>query len=259
MKIIPLKVKEPIKPGEKIVPIILDTIKLYNINIKDGDILAIALKVISVSKKAFIETGCTPTKKILDISKKYGLDPCITNEIISSKPIILGGSKGVIATIYRGILIGNIGIDRKNTCGELATRWPQDIEDEAHKIRREIFRETGINLGIIIVDSRVEPLRRGTRGFAVSISGFEAYRSYIGDKDLYGREIKYTVQNIADEIASAAHLYMGEGRERIPFVYIKNPPIIQSECASINDIKVPVEKCIYFGGLLKNRHEYNAG
>lgn len=257
MKIIPLKTDKVITPGENLVQRIIETFKQYKLSPEDGDILAIALKVVSISKKAFIEKGGKPSEKAVTLSKKYKLEPSIMEEILSQKPIILGGADGVVATIYNGVIVGNMGIDRKNAHGKLATRWPRDIENEAHRLRRELRKYLNKDLGVVIVDSRVEPLRRGTRGFAVSISGFEAIRSYIGEKDLNGREIRYTVQNIADEIASIAHLYMGEGAEKTPFVYIKDPPTKQSNKASIDDLKIPLEKCIYLSGILGKRYEYS--
>jgi len=250
MRLIPIKIDKPIKPGDDIVEILINTLKNQRIKPKDGDIIAIALKVISTSKNSFIELDCKPSRETLEISKKFAIDPCIADEIIKEKAVIIGGTKGVVATIYKGHMIGNIGIDRKNSFRGMPVKWPSDIEREAHRIRKKIIELLGVKLGVIIVDSRVTPLRRGTTGFTISISGFKPIRRYIGMKDIFGRKIKYTQQNLADDLAAAAHIYMGEGDELIPFVYIEDPPIDVSEDASVEDIKVPINECIYLSQLI---------
>lgn len=250
MRLIPIRLDRPIKPGDDIVKILIKALEKQRINPKEGDIIAIALKVVSTSKNSFIELDCKASREALEISKKFDIEPCIAEEIIREKAVVIGGTKGVVATIYKGHMIGNIGIDRKNSFRGMPVKWPNNIEKEAHRIRREISKQLGIKLGVLIVDSRVTPLRRGTTGFAISISGFKPIKQYIGMKDVFGRIIKYTQQNLADDLAAAAHIYMGEGDELIPFVYIEDPPVDISEDASVDDVKVSINKCIYLSQLV---------
>ncbi len=251
MILIPLRLNKPIEPGQDIINILIKKIRESNITPEDGDVIAISIKVLSTATASFINLDCKPSPKAIEISKKYSIDPCIAQEIIEKGAIIVGGGKGVVATIYNGYLIGNIGIDRKNAYGGIPTKWPDNIEEIAHQIRDRLVDTLGTKIGVILVDSQVKPLRRGTTGLAVSISGFKGVKKYVGKVDLYGRKIRFTYQNIADDLASAAHIYMGESDELTPFVYIKNPPIEITEEPSVEELKVPPQQCIYISSILK--------
>jgi len=251
MKLIPLKLNKPVEPGENYIARLAETIDEYGIRPVDGDIVAIAMKVVAISRGAFLG-DCTPSETALRLSREYMVDPCIAQWVLDNADYIIGGSRGIITTIYKGILVGNAGLDQKNSAGYVATRWPDDIEYEASRVREYLCRKYSANIAVVIVDSRAEPLRRGTRGFAVSIAGFNPIKSYIGKVDIYGRVIKYTTQNIADSIAAAAHIYMGEGDELTPYVYIRDAPIELGSEYGANDLKIPIENCIYLAKLIKS-------
>ena len=246
MEIIPLETSRVIKAGEDII----DTIaKLIRININDPstkDLIVISIKAISISKKYIIEiSSIHPSKKALKLSEEYKVSPEIVELILRKKIIILGGAEGVLATLNNGILIGNGGLDRKNVEGNYIVYWPDNPDEEAYKIRRGLYDRLGIWLGVILVDSHVNPLRKGTTGIVIGLAGFNPLKDYIGKRDLYGRKIRFTVQNIADELASAAHIYMGEGTEKTPFVYIKNSPITFCEYCTSDMMKLNPSECIY--------------
>lgn len=244
--IIPLKVNKPIRPGDSLPRIIVDAIKDNNIDPSDGDIIAVSLKVVSISRGYIINMDdVKPSNNALKLWEKYGVKPEIAEIVIDMGGEIIGGGDGVIATIYKDTLIGNCGIDQKNIWRGHVVVWPDDPDMEARELRRAIIDELHKRIGIILVDSRVTPLRRGTVGFAAGIAGFNPIREYVGRRDIYGKEIRYTVQNIADDLASLAHLHMGEGDEYTPFIYIKNPPVEISEDSGIDIVKIPKNRCIY--------------
>src|SRR2546428_14059272 len=95
----------------------------------------------------------------------------------------------------------------------------------AGTIGRPFGRRLGKRVGVVIVDSRVTPLRLGTIGLAIACSGFPPVRDSRGTKDLYGRKAQITLQALADGIAGAAHLLMGETKETIPFVLVRGAPV----------------------------------
>jgi coenzyme F420-0:L-glutamate ligase/coenzyme F420-1:gamma-L-glutamate ligase len=74
----------------------------------------------------------------------------------------------------------------------------------------------------VICDTFSRPFRRAQVNFAIGIAGISPFKDYRGQKDLFGYVIKVKRAAIADEIAAAAELAMGQGREAVPVAIIRN-------------------------------------
>ncbi len=119
----------------------------------------------------------------------------------------------------------NAGIDESNADGSLIL-WPRDPFGVARRLRRKLMRHYRIqHLGVLITDSRIFPLRVGVTGVALGYAGFHGLRDYRGTLDLFGRALMMTQTNIADALATAAVLVMGEGEEQTPLAVIRRAPI----------------------------------
>jgi coenzyme F420-0:L-glutamate ligase len=124
-----------------------------------------------------------------------------------------------------GALLVNAGIDASNADGKLVL-LPKDSFKSAEKLRKELMRAYKVKkLGIVITDSRIAPMRAGVTGIAIGYAGFRGVRDYRGKPDIFGRKLKVTMTNIADSLATAAVLVMGEGGERQPLAIIEDAPI----------------------------------
>ena len=83
-----------------------------------------------------------------------------------------------------------------------------------------------MNVGVIVTDSHLTPLRRGVTGLAIAYSGFAGVQSEIGKPDLFGKPLRVTEKAVADNLASVAILVMGESGESTPFTLIRGAPAI---------------------------------
>jgi coenzyme F420-0:L-glutamate ligase / coenzyme F420-1:gamma-L-glutamate ligase len=119
----------------------------------------------------------------------------------------------------------------------------------AQKIRRVIDRKLGKKVGVVIVDSRITPLRLGTVGLAIGCSGFQPVRDERGVRDLYGRRVSITFHALADGIAAAAQLLMGETRETTPFVLVRDAPVKLANNDRLMPMTLPVEDCLYMSQI----------
>ncbi len=127
-------------------------------------------------------------------------------------------------TITRGAFIGAAGVDESNS-GEYLTLLPKDAFTSAQRLHAHLLQKTGLSkLGIVITDSRSLPLRYGATAVAIGWWGIEPLQDHIGEKDLFGREMKYERSNIVDGIAAAAGLLMGEVAECTPIVLVRDVP-----------------------------------
>jgi putative folate metabolism gamma-glutamate ligase len=130
---------------------------------------------------------------------------------------------GVALTIANDTLVGSAGIDESNGDGNFIL-WPANPMKSATAIWQHVRNKHAVtNLGVIITDSIITPLRWGTRGIGIAWCGFEALSSYIDTPDVFGRSLLYTKASIVDGLAGAAVYAMGEGAEQTPIAVIERP------------------------------------
>lgn len=162
-------------------------------------------------------------------------------------------TKWCYLTLKDGHWCPNAGIDESNADGKLIL-WPVDPYGVAEHLRQVLQKRYKVkNLGILITDSRIFPLRSGVTGVALGYAGFKGLRNYIGKPDIFGRKLKMTKTNLADGLATAAVLAMGEGNEQKPLVVIEAAPIeFSSEKTNRRDLYIKPEDDLYvplFQGL----------
>jgi coenzyme F420-0:L-glutamate ligase len=151
--------------------------------------------------------------------------------------------------VKNGDAVANAGIDQKNAPEGAVVLWPLNADLSAKNIRRSIRRKSGKNVGVVIVDSRVSPLRLGTTGFAIGCAGFESIEDIRGRVDLFSRRIEITVRAIADGIAAAAQLVMGEAADRVPFAIVRDAPATFGSERGIRSTKLAWNQCLYMSQI----------
>lgn len=125
-------------------------------------------------------------------------------------------------TLKNNIFIPSAGIDESNADKHYIL-WPKNPKQTAKKIYQWFRKKYRLkNLGIIISDSHTIPLRRGVLGISLAHYGFVPLKDYRGQTDLFGRPFAMTQTNIADGLAAAAVLIMGEGAECTPLAIIRD-------------------------------------
>jgi len=250
MQVLPI-CTQIIKPKDNLVRILLESMKSANIELKDGDILAISSKALAAADGRFVLlNGISPSKKARKLAEKYSLMPEFVELILRESDEIFDGVYKSILTQKNKILTVNAGIDQKNAPLGHVALWPLDPQAKANQIRNEIQQHVDKKIGVLIVDSQVAPLRIGTVGIALAVSGFKPIDDLRGRKDLYGKRMHVSRHAIADDLASAAHLVMGESTEKIPAVVIRDAPVVfTEENINIKDMIMPPDECVFMGGF----------
>lgn len=184
--------------------------------VKDGDIVAVSSKVMSIHEGRTLPSSSEVNK---DQLAKVEAEKYIERPRMGTlKPLF---------TISRKTLISVSGIDESNANGHFIL-YPKDPMKSARNVERWIKKTYKVSkIGVIITDSRSVPLRRGAIGFALSYSGFNPLKDYRDTKDIFGRNFTVEVANIADSLAAAAVLEMGEGAEQTPVATISNAQNVQ--------------------------------
>ena len=233
--------------NENVTDRIRETLVKERLQIRNGDILAITSKVIAVSEGRIVELDkVIPSRKARNLSNKYHVLPEICELIMKEADTVIGGIDGVILTLKNNTLIANAGIDKKNAGPGKVVLHPSKSSHAAEKIRNEFLKKEGKRIGVIITDSRTQPLRIGTIGVALAVCGFEPLVDERGKPDLYGRPLQVTRRALADELATAAEILMGETNECVPAVLIRGAPInLTDKTFSPSALYVPPNECFY--------------
>jgi coenzyme F420-0:L-glutamate ligase len=157
-------------------------------------------------------------------------------------------------TIKDGMVMSSAGIDESNAKGKLIL-LPKDSFKSAEIIRKKLKKIFKVKkLGVLITDSRIFPLRAGIVGVALGYAGFKGIRDYRGKKDIFGRTLKMSRTDVADSLATASVLCMGEGKEQQPIALIKDALIDFTEKVNKKELRINPKDDLYlplFGSILK--------
>ena len=188
-----------------------------------------------------------PSQKAIKLAEKTGKDPALVEIILKeSKEIVKMKQNSIIVEHNSGIVCANAGIDRSNIKGEnKVVLLPKDANASARRIQKEISKKVGFNVSIIVSDTHGRPLRRGAINVALGVSGIKPIRDRRGEKDLFGYILKNKRIAIADELASAAELVIGQSNEGIPAAIIKGYKYQYAKTASANELSRPKEKDMF--------------
>ena len=194
-------------------------------NVREGDIIAVSSKVVAIH-----EGRCLP----IESAHKQDL---IREEAELLIPRSYWPSP---LTIKHSAFIGTAGIDESNANGHYIL-LPKDPFASAEKIHAYLKTRFNIHtVGVIIIDSHSAPLRRGALCVSIGFWGFAPTTNHVGEPDLFGREFKIEVSNLADALAASAGIVMGETDECQPVVVIRDvPKVAFTEEPKKDDLFVP--------------------
>jgi coenzyme F420-0:L-glutamate ligase/coenzyme F420-1:gamma-L-glutamate ligase len=149
-----------------------------------------------------------------------------------------------------GFVCANAGIDHSNVAGvgDEAEEWvlllPAEPDRSADRLRDELRSKTGKRTGVLIIDSHGRAWRNGTVGAAIGISGLPGLQDLRGRPDLFGYTLQVTQVGVADELAAAASLVMGQAAEGTPVVHVRGFPYPLRE-GSLKELIRPREQDLF--------------
>src|SRR3989344_383811 len=193
------------RENEELIPFIFKYIK----KLPERSILAVTSKIVALFEGRTVEFKSEKQKVAL----------------IKKESDFAVKTRYVWLTIKDDMVMASAGIDESNAKGKLIM-LPKDSFRSAELIRKRLKKIFKIkNLGVLITDSRIFPLRSGIVGVALGYAGFKGVKNYIGKKDIFSRVLKMSQTDVADSLATASVLCMGEGKEQRPLALIKDAPV----------------------------------
>ena len=225
LELVALKDFPLIEPNDNLAEIIFKCIKNNNILVEDYDVIVIAQKVISKSENRYVDLDTVKvSKEAQDLALKLNKDKGLVQLIMNESKKILSTEKNVIIVEHiLGFININAGIDQSNIPQDknLALLLPEDPSKSAKELQIKLSEMLDKNISIIVSDSMTRPYRSGVINFALASHNIQSLLDLKGEKDLYGNKLKGTEVAVADELASAAGLLMGQSDEKKPAILIK--------------------------------------
>jgi len=190
MKADPLKTTHIITKNENLFEVICETFEFNQLVPTEKSILVLAETVVAICQGRVVDLNDihSISPEAISYSKEYNMDPRFVEIICQEADNIIGGIPTMLLTEKNHVLIANAGIDHSNSGGgQHHSLWPTDPFKVAAEMTQKIKHKYKLNeFGIIIADSRVQPVRRGVVGVAIGVAGFEPVIECRGKCDLFG-------------------------------------------------------------------------
>jgi len=224
LELIPLQDFPEVEPGADLAALVLDALAGNSITLQDGDVLVVAQKIVSKAEGRYVRLAdVTVTPEAEDLAARAGKDPRQVQLILQESREVLRVRPGVIIVEHRnGYVHANAGIDRSNIRQDAGDPrvllLPADPDASALALRQGLGQRGAIAPQVVVNDSVGRAWRNGTVGLAIGTAGLEPLWNQVGERDMYGNVLEVTEPAVADELAAAASLVMGQAGERCPVV-----------------------------------------
>lgn len=221
--------------GDVLADIALDAMSGMGLAFDERDVLVVAQKIVSKAEGRLVRLGSVaPSSRAREIARSAGKDARLVEIILRETREVLRVRAGVIVVEdVRGLVLANAGVDASNVNAdggdESVLLLPADPDESAARLRSALGARTGRDVGVIVNDSIGRAWRNGTIGTAIGASGLPALLDLRGTRDLFGRVLRTTDLGLADEIAAAASLLMGQAGEGRPLVLARGVPYARRE------------------------------
>ncbi|MCR4404441.1 MAG: coenzyme F420-0:L-glutamate ligase [Candidatus Acetothermia bacterium] len=189
-----------------------------------GDVLVVTHKIVSKAEGRVVELGeIEPSPQARELAARTEKDARLVEVILGETEEILRAERGHLIVEQRaGYICANAGVDRSNSGGlGRVALLPEDPDRSAREIRERIREDLGKELAVLISDTHGRPWRNGAIGLCIGLAGMEPLLDLRGNSDLFGYKMTSSIECVADELAAAATLVMGQCDEGIPLALIK--------------------------------------
>lgn len=221
-----------IRQGDDLADIIVSGLAASGVSVEDDDILVLGQKIVSKAEGRMVNlAGVVPGEAARMLASEVDKDPRLVELMLQESRSVVRTRPGTIIVEHRlGFICANAGIDHSNVAGagtpeeEFVLLLPADPDASAAFLRGKLETRTGKRLGVMIIDSHGRAWRVGTVGMCIGLSGLPAVVDERGWKDLFGYTLRITIVGVADELAAAASLLMGQAAEGTPVVHVRGFP-----------------------------------
>lgn len=230
--------------GADLAALLLEALEHAGKVLQAGDVVVVAQKIVSKAEGRLVRLAeITPSARARELAPATGKDPRLIELMLRESREVLRAKPGVIIVEHRlGLVMANAGVDESNVPEPgTALLLPEDPDASARRMREDLTRACGADIGVVINDSFGRAWRNGVTGVAIGVAGIPALVDLRGQPDRGGRALRITQVAAADEIAAAASLLMGQSDEGAPAVLARGFPYARREGAATELIRPRAE------------------
>jgi len=235
IQVLPVKGLPMIKNGDNLAQVICRAAENQGTLLQDGDVIVVTHVFVSKAEgQVYNLDEIVPSEFAKAIAKRLDKDPALVEVILQESRAIRRMGRGrLIAETKHGFVCANAGVDQSNVSGgRIVAALPKNPDRSARNIRKGIKKLIGKDVAVIISDTHGRPFRMGEINIAIGVAGINPIRDRRGETDLFGYVMRVKQTAIADELASAAELVIGQTSEGIPVAIVRGYPYPRSEKAS---------------------------
>jgi coenzyme F420-0:L-glutamate ligase / coenzyme F420-1:gamma-L-glutamate ligase len=212
-----------VAPGDALAPLIAAALEASAIAVQDDDVIVVAQKIVSKSEGRLVHLAdVEPGGRALQLARELDKDPRMVQLVLDESTEIVRLGQGVLIVEHRqGFVMANAGIDQSNVPPGYALLLPEDVQRSTAALAEGLCAVLSARVAVIVSDSVGRAWRNGTMGQALGVAGLPGVVDLRGDTDMYGRELRVSEIALADCIAAAASLVMGESGERRPVALVR--------------------------------------
>ncbi len=224
-----------VEPGDDLPRLLVDALRHNALQLQSDDVLVIAQKIVSKAEGRYVRLAdVTPGPEALELASQAQKDPRQVELILEESREVIRVRPGVVIVEHRnGYVHANAGIDRSNIANSdedpQVLLLPTDPDASARALRNALQELVGVAPQVIINDSSGRAWRNGTVGIAIGTAGLEPVLNQIGELDMFGNVLQVTEPAVADELAAAASLLMGQATQGLPVVLARGAHLPSSD------------------------------
>jgi coenzyme F420-0:L-glutamate ligase/coenzyme F420-1:gamma-L-glutamate ligase len=234
-----------VRPGDDLADLCIQALQRAEISLSDGDILVLAQKIVSKAEGRLVNlVTVEPGPAALQLASQADKDPRLVELILGESSEVSRTRPGTIIVEHRlGFVCANAGIDHSNVAGggdeheEWVLLLPEDPDASARVLRCRLETASGKQIGVLIIDSHGRAWRQGIVGAAIGLAGLPGLVDLRGQPDLFGYNLRITQIGVADELAAAASLVMGQAAEGTPAIHVRGFPYPLREASLLELIR----------------------
>lgn len=234
-----------VEPGDDLVELLVAALADNALQLQHGDVLVVAQKIVSKAEDRYVRLAeVQPGAEALELAARADKDPRQVELILRESRQVLRVRPGVIIVEHRnGYVHANAGIDKSNIHSDPADPrvllLPVDPDLSAQALRQGLVARGAIAPQVIINDSVGRAWRNGTVGMAIGTAGVDPLYNQVGEQDMFGNTLEVTEAAVADELAAAASLVMGQAAEALPVVLVRGAHLRESPAGSGSLLRDP--------------------
>ena len=223
--------------GDDLAELIDVALRAQETPLEPGDVLVVTQKIISKAEGRVITLDDVTAGQFATVwAEEWERDPRAVELVLQESKRIVRMTRGLILSETReGWICANAGVDQSNVGGgDAVTLLPVDSSASARRIREGLAARGQVDVPVIVSDTFGRPWRNGLMNVAIGVSGMNPIRSYVGEVDAEGYDLRVTEMAIVDELASAAEPVMNK-LDAVPVAVVRglNIPVEEHDHSAL--------------------------